>query len=238
MEVMQEIRRRKAGAIWLRAAAPKYARGLALVLLAAGLVAVGVSYWRLRGRTEFRMISGPAQLSTEVVGEIKDLEHREMKGDKLCPAAARVARRAVLRRPPRAGERPHRSLPREGRPPRHDQGAAHGHDRGQQALRLQRLGAHRDARPPRRQERDGRVRPAHRDGQHHHARQLRARERVGPLRQRPARREEPEARLEGRRRDHGRARRGGERRRRRGRRRWACAGGPSTSSRRKPTSIR
>ena len=80
---MQEIRRRKAGAIWLRAAVPKYARGLALVLLAAGLVAVGVSYWRLRGRTEFRMISGPAQLSTEVVGEIKDLEHREMKGDKL-----------------------------------------------------------------------------------------------------------------------------------------------------------
>lgn len=81
---MQEIKRRRSeGAIWVRAAIPKYVRALALVLLAAGLIAVGVSYWRLKDRKEFRMISGPARLSTEVVGEINNLEHREMRGDKL-----------------------------------------------------------------------------------------------------------------------------------------------------------
>jgi lipopolysaccharide export system protein LptA len=80
---MQEIRRRKPGAIWVRAAAPKYVRALALMLFVAGLVAVGVSYWRLKDRREFRMIPGPTRLSTEVVGEINNLEHREMKGDKL-----------------------------------------------------------------------------------------------------------------------------------------------------------
>jgi LPS export ABC transporter protein LptC/lipopolysaccharide transport protein LptA len=81
---MQEIRRRRTeGAIWLRAEAPKYIRALALLMLVAGLVAVGVSYWRLRDRNDFKMIPGPARLSTEVVGEINNLEHREMRDGKL-----------------------------------------------------------------------------------------------------------------------------------------------------------
>jgi LPS export ABC transporter protein LptC len=80
---MQEIRRRKVAGIGLRIAAPKLARALALLLLVAGVAAVGISYWRLKDRTTFRLRPGQAQLSTEVVGEITNLEHREMKGDKL-----------------------------------------------------------------------------------------------------------------------------------------------------------
>ena len=47
------------------------------------MAAVGISYWGLKDRTTFRLRPGQAQLSTEVVGEINNLEHREMKGDKL-----------------------------------------------------------------------------------------------------------------------------------------------------------
>jgi LPS export ABC transporter protein LptC/lipopolysaccharide transport protein LptA len=80
---MQEIRRRKVAGIGLRIAAPKLMRVLALLLLAGGLAAVVISYWRLKDNTEFRLRPGQAQLSTEVVGEITNLEHREMKGDRL-----------------------------------------------------------------------------------------------------------------------------------------------------------
>jgi LPS export ABC transporter protein LptC len=80
---MQEIRRRKVAGIGLRIAAPKLGRVLALLLLAAGVAAVAISYWRLKDRTTFRLRPGQAQLSTEVVGVITNLEHREMKGDRL-----------------------------------------------------------------------------------------------------------------------------------------------------------
>jgi LPS export ABC transporter protein LptC/lipopolysaccharide transport protein LptA len=80
---MQEIRRRKVAGIGLRIAAPKLMRVLALLLLAGGVAAVVISYWRLKDNTEFRLRPGQAQLSTEVVGEITNLEHREMKGDRL-----------------------------------------------------------------------------------------------------------------------------------------------------------
>src|SRR5215208_5348628 len=80
---MQEIRRRKVSGLGLRIAAPKLGRALALLLLVAGLAAVGISYWRLKGNTTFRLRPGQAQLSNEVVGEIIDLEHREMKGERL-----------------------------------------------------------------------------------------------------------------------------------------------------------
>src|SRR5215208_5203747 len=62
---MQEIRRRKVWGLGLR------------------LAAVGISYWRLKGHTPFRLRPGQAQLSNEVVGEIINLEHREMKGERL-----------------------------------------------------------------------------------------------------------------------------------------------------------
>lgn len=80
---MQEIRRRKVSGLGLRIAAPKLGRALALLLLVAGLVAVGISYWRLKDNTTFRLRPGQAQLSNEVVGVIDHLEHREMKGERL-----------------------------------------------------------------------------------------------------------------------------------------------------------
>src|SRR5919205_4572527 len=80
---MPEIRRRKVAGIGLRIAAPKLMRVLALLLLAGGVAAVFVSYWRLKDNTEFRLRPGQAQLSTEVVGVIDHLEHREMKDNRL-----------------------------------------------------------------------------------------------------------------------------------------------------------
>ena len=80
---MQEIRRRKVAGLGLRIAAPKLGRALAVLLLVAGVAAVGISYWRLKDRTTFRLRPGQAQLSNEVVGVIDHLEHREMKGDRL-----------------------------------------------------------------------------------------------------------------------------------------------------------
>lgn len=80
---MQEIRKRRVSGIGLRIAAPKLARVLALLLLAGGVAAVVISYWRLKDNTEFRLRPGQAQLSTEVVGVIDGLEHREMKNGKL-----------------------------------------------------------------------------------------------------------------------------------------------------------
>ncbi len=80
---MQEIRRRKVSGLGLRIAAPKLGRVLALLLLVAGVVAVGISYWRLKDNTTFRLRPGQAQLSNEVVGVIDHLEHRETKGERL-----------------------------------------------------------------------------------------------------------------------------------------------------------
>jgi len=81
---MQEIRRRKkVSVIGLRAFAPKAVRVAALVLLVAGVGAVVVSYLRLKDRPVFRLRSGPAQLSKEVVGVVDNFERREMKGDRL-----------------------------------------------------------------------------------------------------------------------------------------------------------
>ncbi|HVF66362.1 MAG TPA: LPS export ABC transporter periplasmic protein LptC [Pyrinomonadaceae bacterium] len=80
---MQEIRKRRVSGIGLRIAAPKLARVLALLLLAGGVAAVVISYWRLKDNEEFRLKPGKAQLSTEVVGIIDGLEHREMKNGRL-----------------------------------------------------------------------------------------------------------------------------------------------------------
>jgi LPS export ABC transporter protein LptC len=80
---MQEVRRRKVTWLGARTVAPKFVRVLALFLLACGVAAVVISYWHLKDRTQFRLRPGQAQLSTEVVSDIRNLEHREMKDEKL-----------------------------------------------------------------------------------------------------------------------------------------------------------
>ena len=80
---MQEIRRRKVTGLGLRIVAPKFLRVLAFALLACGVAAVAISYWRLRNHEDFRMKAGQAQLSTEIVADTSNLEHREMKDGRL-----------------------------------------------------------------------------------------------------------------------------------------------------------
>ncbi|MBV9959489.1 MAG: LPS export ABC transporter periplasmic protein LptC [Acidobacteria bacterium] len=70
-------------AIGLRARLPLVMRVLALGLLVAGLIVVGISYYRQRNNTPFRMLGGKPELSTQVVGVVEGYERRIMEGDRL-----------------------------------------------------------------------------------------------------------------------------------------------------------
>lgn len=80
---MQEINRRRATVIGLRARFPLLARILALVLLASGIGFVGVSYYKLRSREIFRMIPKAPELSKEVTGIVEGYERQVTKQDRL-----------------------------------------------------------------------------------------------------------------------------------------------------------
>jgi LPS export ABC transporter protein LptC len=81
---MQEIRRRRdVVLIGARARAPLVARALALLLLAAGLVYVGISYNKARKQKQFFMKGGPAELSTRVVSRVENFERRVSEGDRM-----------------------------------------------------------------------------------------------------------------------------------------------------------
>ncbi|MBA3323327.1 MAG: LPS export ABC transporter periplasmic protein LptC [Pyrinomonadaceae bacterium] len=59
------------------------ARVFALLLLAAGLLVVGISYYRSRNYQPFRLKSGPTELSTMVVSRVENFERRVTEGDRL-----------------------------------------------------------------------------------------------------------------------------------------------------------
>lgn len=80
---MQEITKRRAIAIGLRARAPLVVRAGALLILIAALIFVAVSYYRLRNNKPFRLKSETPELSKEVKGIVEGYEQRLMKGDKL-----------------------------------------------------------------------------------------------------------------------------------------------------------
>ncbi|HWN11591.1 MAG TPA: LPS export ABC transporter periplasmic protein LptC [Pyrinomonadaceae bacterium] len=80
---MQEINRKRAFAIGLRARAPLVVRAAALLVLIAALVFVAISYYRLRHNTPFRLKSETPELSKEITGIIEGYEQRMMKGDRL-----------------------------------------------------------------------------------------------------------------------------------------------------------
>ncbi|HYE65969.1 MAG TPA: hypothetical protein VD966_10320, partial [Pyrinomonadaceae bacterium] len=65
---MQEIRRRRAIAIGLRAHVPLVTRVLALLVLVAGVIFVGISYYRSRHNEPFRLKSEAPELSKQVTG--------------------------------------------------------------------------------------------------------------------------------------------------------------------------
>src|SRR5438067_4056338 len=81
---MQVVTRRKRiSAVDLRARVPAIARGLALFLLVGGVIFVGVSYYKMRHNTPFRMRSETPALSKEITGIIEGYERRMTKGDRL-----------------------------------------------------------------------------------------------------------------------------------------------------------
>src|ERR1043165_5027694 len=81
MEVIE--RKRRISAVDLRARVPVIARGLALFLLIAGTIFVGVSYYKMRNHQPFRMSPGAPALSKEVTGVINGYEQRVTKDNRL-----------------------------------------------------------------------------------------------------------------------------------------------------------
>lgn len=80
---MQEIRRRRAIAVGLRARLPLVTRVLALLILVAGVVFVIISYYRLRNNEPFRMRGETPELSKTVTGRVEGYERRVTEGDRL-----------------------------------------------------------------------------------------------------------------------------------------------------------
>ena len=81
---MQAVtRRRRITAVDLRARAPAIARGLALLLLIAGAIFVGLSYYKMRNHVPFRLKSEAPALSKEIVAITTGYEQKVTKNDKL-----------------------------------------------------------------------------------------------------------------------------------------------------------
>jgi Uncharacterized protein conserved in bacteria len=81
---MQAVTRKKRiSAVDLRARVPAIARGLALFLLVGGAIFVGVSYYKMRNNTPFRLKSEAPALSKEIKGIINGYERRITKNERL-----------------------------------------------------------------------------------------------------------------------------------------------------------
>jgi LPS export ABC transporter protein LptC/lipopolysaccharide transport protein LptA len=80
---MQEVTRKRISAVDLRARVPAIARALALFVFVAGAIFVGVSYYRMRHNTPFRLKGAAPALSREITGIIEGYEQRITKNDRL-----------------------------------------------------------------------------------------------------------------------------------------------------------
>src|SRR6185369_7337388 len=80
---MQEVNRKRAIALGLRARVPVITRIAAFTLLVSGLLVVGISYYKLRNTSRFKVASGDPELSKEVTGVIEGYERRITKNDRL-----------------------------------------------------------------------------------------------------------------------------------------------------------
>ncbi|MEP6635652.1 MAG: LPS export ABC transporter periplasmic protein LptC [Acidobacteriota bacterium] len=80
---MQEVTRKRALGIGLRARFPLVARIVAIFVLTAGIAFIGISYYRLRNNRPFRMKSESPELSKEITGITEGYEQRVTKGDRL-----------------------------------------------------------------------------------------------------------------------------------------------------------
>src|SRR5215210_7318208 len=80
---MQEIRRRRVSIVDLRARLPRVTRAVALMIGVAGVLFVGLSYYKLRNNVPFRMFGQNPELSRTVTSVVEGYERREMDGDRL-----------------------------------------------------------------------------------------------------------------------------------------------------------
>jgi lipopolysaccharide export system protein LptA len=80
---MQEVTRRRAIALGLRAKVPVITRLVAFALLVSGLTVVGISYYKLRNTDKFKAKSEKPELSKEVSGVVEGVEHHVTKNDRL-----------------------------------------------------------------------------------------------------------------------------------------------------------
>src|SRR6266446_10977143 len=81
---MQAVTRKKRiTAVDLRARVPLVARAIALLLLIGGGIFVGVSYYKMRHNTPFRLRSEAPALSKEITGIINGYERRITKDNRL-----------------------------------------------------------------------------------------------------------------------------------------------------------
>ncbi len=80
---MQEVTRRRAIALGLRAKVPVITRLVAFALLVSGLTVVGISYYKLRNAEKFKAKSEKPELSKEVTGVVEGVEHHVTKNDRL-----------------------------------------------------------------------------------------------------------------------------------------------------------
>jgi lipopolysaccharide export system protein LptA len=82
---MQEVTRRRAIALGLRAKVPVITRLVAFALLVSGLALVGISYYKLRNANadKFKAKSEKPELSKEVTGLVEGVEHHVTKNDRL-----------------------------------------------------------------------------------------------------------------------------------------------------------
>ena len=80
---MQELTRKRALALGLRAKVPLITRLVAFALLVAGVLVVGISYYKLRNVEKFKAKSEKPELSTNVTGVVEGYEQRVTKNDRL-----------------------------------------------------------------------------------------------------------------------------------------------------------
>ncbi len=79
----EALKRRKAVAVGLRSRLPLVMRWVALALIVAGIVFIGISYYKHRNEIPFMNKPQNTQLSSEVVSEVNGYERRVTDGDRL-----------------------------------------------------------------------------------------------------------------------------------------------------------
>src|SRR6185369_17794708 len=80
---MQELMRKRALALGLRAKVPMITRLLAFALLVSGIAVVGISYYKLRNVEKFKAKSENPELSKDVTGVVEGYEQRVTRNDRL-----------------------------------------------------------------------------------------------------------------------------------------------------------